>query len=71
MKLVNTLSGDEVKVGHRVHMHNGGIVEITDIVKPHKPSSTGRVYVKDLEEGWTASYFPSVVGAKWIERDDQ
>lgn len=33
---------------------------------PHKPSSTGRVHVK-FEDKSDMSYFPSVVGARWVK----
>ena len=32
---------------------------------PHKPSSTGRVYVRDAG-GRVAGYFPSVFGLEWV-----
>lgn len=37
---------------------------------PHKPSSTGRVWVKDYDDpSYTQEYFPSVFGLKWIEQE--
>lgn len=33
---------------------------------PHKPGSTGRVYVTPDGESRESEYFPSVIGAKWV-----
>jgi len=32
---------------------------------PQHDASTGRIYVKDVEHGFTAEYFPSVCGLEW------
>ena len=34
---------------------------------PHKPSSTGRIWVVHGEKGWVEEYFPSVFDCKWTE----
>lgn len=34
---------------------------------PHKPSSTGRVYVKGEGEPYTSEFFPSVIDAMWVK----
>jgi hypothetical protein len=45
---------------------------IIGITKPHKPSSTGRVYVKWQDENrGTGEYFPSVFGLYWVDREDR
>lgn len=54
---------DEVMVGHELTM-------VTGIAKPHKPSSTGRVSVHYVYKGFAMEYYPSVIGAEWIERED-
>jgi hypothetical protein len=71
MRLVYDESGDvEVKTGDVVHVRNTPYY-VMSIVKPHKPASTGRVLCKSMtEEGWVNEWFPSVIGAKWIERED-
>lgn len=51
-------SGRPLKVGSRVR----GMV-VTGGSAPHKPDSSGRVYVKGDRE-----YFPGVVGAEWVCR---
>lgn len=72
MKLVYDESGDaEVQTGDVVHVDNVPYF-VMSITKPHKPSSTGRVLCKAMNEhGWINEWFPSVIGAKWIEREDQ
>ena len=71
MRLVYEESGDApVKCGDTVHVDNTPYY-VMSITKPHKPSSTGRVLCKSMtEEGWICEWFPSVIGAKWIERED-
>ena len=45
---------------------------VMSITKPHKPASTGRVLCKAMtEEAWVCEWFPSVIGATWIEREDR
>lgn len=75
MKLVYDRNGVEVQIGDVVTLRDGETVTVTYITKPHKPSSTGRVGVQELRleggEDWTMSYFPNVIGATWIEREDR
>ena len=78
MKLVYESSGIEVSVGDNVLLDGGEVVKVEQITKPHKPSSTGRVCVEILcpmidgtFKTQSLEYFPSVIDAKWIEREDQ
>ena len=71
MRLVYTTCQKEVAIGDKVHVHNSGVMLVTGIQKPHNPASTGRVYVKPLDGGSEGSYYPSVIGAEWIEREDR
>jgi len=71
MRLIYEKTGVEVKIGDTVEV-GGGKATIERIDKPWKPSSTGRVGVR--YPGGSLSYreyFPNVVGAKWVEREDQ
>lgn len=43
---------------------NGTKYQVTGGAAPHKPSSTGRVFLTD-EDGAFHSFFPSIVNAKW------
>lgn len=71
MRLVYSVSKKEVKIGDEVELRDGKYI-VDYITKPHKPSSTGRVGVKHKTKAVnTAEYFPGVIGAEWIEREDQ
>jgi hypothetical protein len=59
-------------VGLLVRDNNDEVGMIIGITKPHKPSSTGRVYVKWQDENrGTGEYFPSVFGLYWVDREDR
>ena len=71
MRLIYEKTGEEVKAGDLVSSQDGELFRLDFYREPHKPSSTGRVYVTRLvEQGSQLEFFPSVVGAKWIERED-
>lgn len=72
MRLVYEDTRIEVKVGDPVVVKDLNYT-IESIVKPHKPSSTGLVYLKHLNAtgGHNLGYYPSVIRAVWIEREDQ
>lgn len=72
MKLIYERTGEEVKVEDRVKIGKGWAT-VKEFTQPHKPSSTGRVYVKMAGQtnGNLSGFFPSVIGAKWIEREDR
>ena len=62
--------GDPVRPGDLVMLSSGEHCMVESITLPHKPSSTGRVTVS-WGDGGTSTFFPSVLNAKWIDRDDQ
>lgn len=71
MKLIYA-NGVEVKVGDTVHLRASHLdCEIVEIVEPASPASTGRVYVSWDGSDTKHGYFPSVVGARWVGREDQ
>ena len=70
MRLIYKDTNNEVRVGDVVKTFRGDSVEVVTLEKPYHSSSTGRVYVKHPGSEWTSSYFPSVIGAEWIERAD-
>jgi hypothetical protein len=74
MKLVYEGTQVPVQVGDTVQVDNKTFV-VYSITKPHKPSSTGRVQCRGTrlaDARWVFSeWFPSVIGAEWIEREDQ
>lgn len=78
MKLVYETSGDPVKVGDRIEK-DGYVWVVDSIQEPHHAGSTGRVYVSlpdwqhpnEPRSVGTRGYFPGVIGAVWIEREDR
>ena len=67
-KLINEETGKEIQIGELVTCFRGNEYILVSFTEPHKPSSTGRVYVAPAHgEGMRREYFPSVVGAKIIE----
>jgi hypothetical protein len=64
--------GDEVKCYDIVTGHNfekNG--EVQQIEKPRHGGSTGRVHISHDSGATSHGVYPSVIGAAWIERDDQ
>lgn len=70
MKLVYKATQQEVKVNDMVTI-DSGVVMIISIEKPRHGGSTGRVYVQHVGRRWQQGYYPVVIGAEWIEREDQ
>lgn len=64
MKLINTETGLEVKVGDEVTTFRGEKFILDSIVEPHKPSSTGKVYVTG--DDFRRGFYPSVIGCKIV-----
>ena len=63
--------GTQVAIGDRVcigltHARH----KVTYFAKPHKPSSSGKVTVVNAS-GQESEFYVSVIGAEWIEREDQ
>ncbi len=67
-KLVNK-KGNEVVYGSRIEICDGATVILEGGAPPHKPSSTGRIYVRREGSDYSDSYFPSVCDLEWIELD--
>lgn len=72
MKLIFIETGNEVRLGDIAHTFRGEKVKVVGIDQPHKSSSTGRVTVEfsDGDRG-AQSFFPGVIEAKWIDREDR
>ena len=71
MRLVYTATQKEVAIDDRVEIHNGGFARVTGWERPRSAASTGRIYVIPENSPYEGSYYPSVVGAEWIEREDR
>jgi len=63
-KLINK-AGFEVVRGQQVTTFRGEEVEVIDWRAPHKPSSSGRVVVKNVNDS-IREYFPSVIGCEIV-----
>ena len=55
-----------IKLGEAAIMRDGEEVTVTGGNPPAHAASTGRVHV-EAERGRTLEYFPSVIGAVWVE----
>jgi hypothetical protein len=66
MHLVNKHTGVTINAGDVVHDFRGDAAIVTDWALPKHSASTGRVYVKEMNErGITAGYYPSVYNLTW------
>ena len=71
MQLVYSINKLPVFIGDVVHVRNTAYY-VENIVEPNKPSSTGRVWCRSMDERkYFNEWFPSVIGAEWIDRNDQ
>jgi len=69
MRLVYESNGEEVKVGDKVEIFRGDPVTVVSFREPHKPGSSGKIIVQDLDH--QNEFYVGVIGAKWIEREDR
>ena len=71
MQLVYEVNNQPVQTGDVVHVDNHAYY-VEAVIEPHKPSSTGRVWCRSMDEAkYFNEWFPNVIGAKWIGRTDQ
>jgi hypothetical protein len=75
MRLVYEKTGAEVCIGDHVTTSKGEIVQVERIEEPKSPASSGRVHlqliVDGLPVGPVSAFYPGVICAEWIEREDQ
>lgn len=71
MRLIYSDTKQPARLGDQVQTFRGERAILLGIQEPHKPSSTGRVYIEFNGSGCAREFFPSVIGAEWIERGDQ
>jgi hypothetical protein len=70
MHLVNK-HGVTINIGDIVHDFRGDAAIVTDWELPKHSGSTGRVYIKEMNErGTTAGYYPSVYNLTWADTPD-
>lgn len=63
--LVHEDTNEEVNAGDSVTSFRGEPAVVKGGMPPHKPSSTGRVWVDGGE------FFPSVFGLKWVKQESE
>jgi len=64
-------SGKRVEIGDVVNMRDGDTATVTGGSAPHKPGSTGRIYVRMSGVSTEMPFFPSVCGARWVPENDK
>lgn len=64
------LKGKEVEAGDRVHQGdlNGAVIGF-DV--PRHVGSSGRVYILKDGQEFSSSFFPSVIGAEWVDAEGE
>ena len=58
------INNEPAIIGKTYPDFRGEPLTLTGMAPPHKPSSTGRVYVT-AQFGTKGEYFPSVIGGEW------
>ena len=66
MRLVDK-EGQDVADGAKLDTFRGEAVTLISRSAPHKPSSTGRVYLRWEVGGFEQEVYPSVCGLKFVE----
>lgn len=72
MKLINNKTGLEVQAGDQFTCRKGRSYTVHDMigVKPHKPSSTGKICVVE-NPTFVRTLYPSVLDCKWVSPTDE
>jgi hypothetical protein len=63
MRLVDRATGEQLSRGDKVETFRGERGRLQDFRAPHKPSSSGRIWVKIGD--YVAEFFPSVINAEF------
>jgi hypothetical protein len=71
MKLIDSKTGEQMQRDARVQTFRGEKAILLGWKPPHRPGSTGRVYVEFVEDmARLHEFFPSVIGCKFVD-DEQ
>ena len=69
-KLIHSETGEDVFEKELVRGRDNEAWVVEGGTPPHKPSSTGRVWVRDLDiPEWNREFFPQVFDMKWVETE--
>ncbi len=70
MILINMETEEPLRVGDIVTTFRGERMSLTGWREPHKPGSTGKIYVKGFDDNdYEAMFYPGVIGAKFVEEN--
>tara|TARA_R110000764_G_scaffold7216_4_gene25982 strand:- start:474 stop:710 length:237 start_codon:yes stop_codon:yes gene_type:complete len=68
--LVNKETKDDVNIKDLIKTFREEEWILEGGIPPHKPSSTGRVWVSSVgNPNWNREFYPSVFNMKWIENN--
>jgi hypothetical protein len=71
MKLVYRKNGNSVEIGDKIKLRDDEEVEVTYFREPTSPNSSGKVTVRAKVDEYSREYYVGIIGATWIEREDQ
>ena len=67
MRLINTTTRQPINTGAIVQDFRGQRWVLEGGRPPHKPSSTGFIWVRSVDgRGLSREFYPSVIGAQWV-----
>jgi len=70
--LVHEETNKQAVLGSSLTSFRGEPTTLMGGMPPHKPASTGRVWVKDADSFPNArEFFPSVFGLKWVKQESE
>ena len=68
--LIHKETGEAVQAKELVRGRHNEAWVVEGGTRPHKPSSTGRVWVRALDDTtWNREFFPQVFDMKWVETE--
>lgn len=68
-KLINSMTGKQINPGDGVTTFRGDECVLRNFRPPHKPSSTGRVGLDNLDGTFAGEFFPSVIEAEIVSNE--
>ena len=70
--LVNETDGSLIReaiVGEKYKTGRGESVKLISGTPPHKPGSTGKVFVEEEAIIFRREFYPSIISMKWVKKD--
>lgn len=58
------INDEPAQIGEQYTTFRGETATLLHITEPHKPSSSGKIYLQ-FDSGATGEFYPSVIGGKW------